>query len=115
MSEKSFCGKCGTEIQPSDSFCTKCGEKKHVSESISSSKEIIPEKTVPTSRALWLLPILLGFIGGLIMYFIVKDKDKIKAQNGLVLGVIMTVAPMITYWLWIELWYPTLGDLVPSS
>ena len=51
----------------------------------------------PTSSAIWILPILLGFVGGLIMYFIIMNDDKPKAQNGLVLGIVLTIIPAIIY------------------
>ena len=51
----------------------------------------------PTSSGIWILPILLGFVGGLIMYFIIMNDDKPKAQNGLVLGIVLTIIPAIIY------------------
>ena len=51
----------------------------------------------PTSSGIWILPILLGFVGGLIMYFIIVNDDKPKAQNGLVLGIVLTTIPAIIY------------------
>ena len=51
----------------------------------------------PTSSAIWILPILLGFVGGLIMYFIIVNDDKPKAQNGLVLGILLSIIPAIIY------------------
>jgi len=50
-----------------------------------------------TSSGIWILPILLGFVGGLIMYFIIVNDDKPKAQNGLVLGIVLTIIPAIIY------------------
>lgn len=41
--------------------------------------------------SLWfLLPILFNVIGGVIAYFIIKDDDPCKAQNCLLLGIILT-------------------------
>ena len=53
----------------------------------------------PTSSAIWILPILLGFVGGLIMYFIIMNDDKPKAQNGLVLGIVLTIITGIIYFI----------------
>jgi len=47
------------------------------------------------SKAYYLLPIFLSFIGGLIMYFIVKDRNKAMARNGLLLGLSITVATFV--------------------
>jgi len=53
----------------------------------------------PTSSAIWILPILLGFVGGLIMYFIIMNDDKPKAQNGLVLGIVLTIITGLIYFI----------------
>jgi hypothetical protein len=48
--------------------------------------------TKKSSKAWYLLPIFVGIIGGLIMYFVLKDQNKKMAKNGLILGIILTVA-----------------------
>ena len=53
----------------------------------------------PTSSGIWILPILLGFVGGLIMYFIIMNDDKPKAQNGLVLGIVLTIIIGMIYFI----------------
>jgi len=53
----------------------------------------------PTSSGIWILPILLGFVGGLIMYFIIVNDDKPKAENGLVLGIVLTIITGIIYFI----------------
>jgi hypothetical protein len=77
-------------IQSSNGFCTNCGEKKSNLELTQS-----PYYKKQTSSAIWILPILLGLIGGLIMYFVIVNDDKSKAQNGLILGIILTVIDII--------------------
>ena len=47
------------------------------------------------SKAWYLLPIFLGFIGGLIAFFAIKDKDGKMAKNGLVLGILMWVIALV--------------------
>ncbi|HXV46900.1 MAG TPA: hypothetical protein VD736_09525 [Nitrososphaera sp.] len=44
------------------------------------------------SMAWYLLPILLSIVGGLIMYFALRNRDPKMARNGLILGAILTVA-----------------------
>jgi len=49
----------------------------------------IPNYSHPTTlRSNWwyLLPIFVGFIGGLIAYFVVKNDDPSKAKNCLIIG-----------------------------
>jgi hypothetical protein len=41
---------------------------------------------------LWyLLPIMMGIIGGVIAYFVIKQDDPIKAKNCLKLGIILLI------------------------
>ncbi|MGD9143265.1 MAG: hypothetical protein PVG61_05415 [Dehalococcoidia bacterium] len=49
-----------------------------------------PEKK-PTSGAWWLLPFLLGWVGGLIGYLVVKDSDQSKAKGLLIFGIVWTI------------------------
>jgi len=47
------------------------------------------------SKAWYLLPIFLGGIGGLIMFFVLKDKNRRLAEKGLLLGIIMYIVVFI--------------------
>jgi len=47
------------------------------------------------SKAWYILPIFFGFIGGLIGYFIVKDRDKKMATNILIVGVAISAISII--------------------
>jgi len=50
-------------------------------------------ETLPTdeSNTIWILPILLGWIGGVIMYFVLKDEDKERGLKGLYVGIVISV------------------------
>ncbi len=48
-----------------------------------------------TSWAWWLMPIFLSWLGGLVAYFAVRDKDRSKAKWLLVLGIILTALPLV--------------------
>jgi len=54
-------------------------------------------KALPSSESdmIWILPILAGVIGGVIMYFILKDGDKDRALKGLYVGVAINVISAI--------------------
>ena len=42
--------------------------------------------------AIWyLLPIFFGFLGGMAMFFVLKDEDRQLAKNGVKLGAILTI------------------------
>jgi hypothetical protein len=50
-----------------------------------------------TDSVYWLLPILLGFIGGIVMYFVLLDKNPQTAMKGLKVGILITVVPLILF------------------
>ena len=39
----------------------------------------------------YLLPIFFGFLGGMAMFFVLKDEDRQLAKNGVKLGAILTI------------------------
>ena len=51
------------------------------------------------SAAWYLLPIFLWFIGGLIMFFVLKDEDRGRAKGGLKLGIILSVIGFVLWML----------------
>jgi len=58
------------------------------------------EETIETpkkkpSKVWYLLPIFLTWIGGIIGYFLMKDRDKEFAKRLLIVGVILTVVYII--------------------
>jgi len=46
----------------------------------------------------WLLPIFLNIIGGVIGYFMLKDKDPGMAKNILLLGVVLFLIMVVFGW-----------------
>jgi hypothetical protein len=72
--DKIYCDKCGAENEVGSSFCKKCGADLHGTSA---------EKP---SNVWYLLPILLGIIGGIIGYIVIKVKDKKMARNILYVG-----------------------------
>lgn len=87
-----FCKHCGAQLPSQDSdICTQCGK-------------LLKEMPSPTSgttkrpsSAWYLLPIFFSFIGGLIMFFVLKDEDRKMAKKGLIVGIIMSVLGIIAY------------------
>jgi len=60
-------------------------------------------KTIPKrpTGALYLLPIFMGLLGGVLMYIAVKDQDQGMANSGMWVGVILTffqVVAFLFYW-----------------
>lgn len=56
------------------------------------------------SGAWYLIPLFLGFVGGLIGYLVVKDDDSEMAESLLLFGIMITIGSVILtilYWSWI--------------
>jgi len=61
----SYFAHCGTKIEPSSKFCHSCGK----ATSITAQQRVTGTPEKRASAGWYLLPIFLGFIGGLIMVF----------------------------------------------
>lgn len=48
-------------------------------------------KIKPT-KLIWLVPITMGLLGGILMYIAVKDEDPQKANDGILASVLSTIA-----------------------
>ena len=108
----SFCGKCGTTIEQGNSnpqpaykdprqeafeeyendYVGRVGGNSNPQPRYNNSQRNGPYGGKP-SAAWWLLPIFLGWGGGLIAWACVKDRDPRMARNCLILGIVFTVAP----------------------
>ena len=106
-----FCGKCGTTIeqgysnpQPAykntrqeafeeyeNDYVSRAGGNSNPQPRYNNSQRNGPY--VGVSAAWWLLPIFFSFIGGIIAWACVKDRDPRMARNCLILGIILTVVP----------------------
>ena len=92
MSEDSFCRHCGNKLFPETSFCPKCGKSINAEQNVPDNTN----KAIKTVSKLWYLaPILLGIIGGLIAYFVLRNDDKKLAKNCLWLSIILTIAAFV--------------------
>ena len=108
----SFCGKCGTIVeqgysnpQPAyknprqeafeeyeNDYVGKVGGNSNPQPRYNNSQRNGPYGGKP-SAAWWLLPIFFSFIGGIIAWACVKDRDPGMAKNCLILGIVLTVVP----------------------
>jgi RNA polymerase subunit RPABC4/transcription elongation factor Spt4 len=117
----SYCTHCGTKIEPSSKFCPNCGRSTSLATSGEGEgarivKDIgggrVAGTTEKRASAWWyLLPIFLGFIGGIVMFFVLKDEDRGRAKGGLKLGIILTA---IGFALWLLI-IAAIAATVPSS
>lgn len=53
-------------------------------------------KVKPTPL-LWLVPVFMGLLGGILMYIAVKDEDQGKANSAILVGIVSTVTMIIIY------------------
>jgi len=81
-----ICANCGTQANPGAAFCGNCGVPTTL------AAPAAPVRSVQkVSWAWWLLPILLGVLGGIISFFAVLKRRPGMATAMLFLGIILTV------------------------
>jgi hypothetical protein len=51
----------------------------------------------PSHPAWWLLPILMGWMGGLLAWLLIRDQDPMRARAMLVAGIVSTIAWIVVY------------------
>ncbi len=80
----SFCHKCGNELPTGANYCNKCGTAL-INSGLKAEQR--PTRTPQERSSMWYLaPILIGLIGGIIAYFIIRKDDPKKARNCMVIG-----------------------------
>ena len=90
-----FCGSCGTALASKSSPCPKCG---HVKTKFTPPHQHSPQYSNQSGRpsaAWWLLPIFFGWAGGLISWVCIRERDPRMAKNNLILGIVLSVIPLI--------------------
>ena len=90
-----FCGSCGTALASKYSPCPKCG---HVKTKFTPPHQHSPQHSIQGGRpsaAWWLLPIFFGWAGGLISWVCIRERDPRMAKNNLILGIVLSVIPLI--------------------
>jgi len=60
-------------------------------------KEDNMNNKVKPTPLLWLVPIFMGLLGGILMYIAVKDQDQEKANSAILVGIVSTIAMIIVY------------------
>jgi uncharacterized membrane protein YeaQ/YmgE (transglycosylase-associated protein family) len=87
-----FCPHCGKEVSPDAFACPACGHP---------LKQFQPavRPSEPVSGVWWLLPLFLAWIGGLIAYFVLKDRNQTTAEHMLIFGVVWTFVGAVVIWI----------------
>jgi len=92
----SFCNNCGSKILENTQFCTECGSSlEPPPQTNSSTQSQYPIQGGKPSAAWYLLPIFFSVIGGIISWACIRDRDPRMAKNNLILGILLTVIPII--------------------
>jgi uncharacterized membrane protein YeaQ/YmgE (transglycosylase-associated protein family) len=83
-----FCPHCGKEVSPEAFSCPNCGHP---------LRQVQPavKPMEPISGWWWLVPFFLAWIGGLIAYFVLKDRNQKTAEHMLIFGIVWTFAGAI--------------------
>jgi ribosomal protein L40E len=97
--QQKYCRKCGAANPADSSFCEDCGaDLSAVKKAASAGRGVQPARAVGgTSGAWWLLPIFFGWLGGLIAWAVVREKDPGKARAMLIVGIILSVLGVILW------------------
>ena len=91
-----FCNNCGSKILENTQFCTECGNSLDPPpQTNSSTQSQYPIQGRRPSAAWYLLPIFFSIIGGIISWACIRDRDPRMAKNNLILGILLTVIPII--------------------
>ena len=91
-----FCNNCGSKILENTQFCTECGSSLNNSpQTNSTTQSQYPIQGGRPSAAWYLLPIFFSVIGGIISWACIRDRDPGMAKNNLILGILLTVIPII--------------------
>ncbi len=81
-----YCSKCGFENNSASNYCSKCGQSS--------------QKSKPVSKLWYILPLILGFIGGIVSFLILLKRDHIMAIRCLVIGLAETFIAIILAWMY---------------
>jgi hypothetical protein len=86
------CPRCGTVNNTANIFCEHCGT--NLSTAAQSFTSSAASNTVPVKKVpgwWWLMPIFLGWLGGVIAWLVVKESDRKTAMTLLWVGIGLSV------------------------
>jgi hypothetical protein len=98
-----LCPNCSTVNMSDSLFCVSCG-KPISSRSIPVTpppqtlfSQVTQSSIGKTSAAWWLLPLVFNWLGGVIAWMVVREKDKAKAKRLLIFGIVMVFIWIVIY------------------
>lgn len=93
-------GEIMTELQNTEKFCPNCGSKINSKAVICPScgvKQVAVEEDV--SSMWYLVPLLFGFLGGIVAWAVNKDRNPKKARKMMIFGIVWSVLIMVLFFL----------------
>jgi len=78
-------------------------------------RKVVTEKEKPRPTSLlYLVPIFMGLLGGILMYIAVKDQNQEMANEGMLVGLIITLFGIILYVFILSVGLASIGDIIPN-
>jgi len=84
------CYFCGKELPQDSNYCTHCDHETNTVDPFVKSFNYKKQ-----SAAWYLLPILLGIVGGVVALIALRNRDPLKGQYCIIIGVVITVVGII--------------------
>ena len=99
-----FCTNCGNKILESAQFCTNCGKSPNATSHTNDSNYQQYSQPTQSAGGIWyLLPIFFGLFGGIIAWAVIRNRNSNRAKNCLILGIVITVVPIVAVYLGVPL------------
>jgi len=95
-----------------DVLCDDCLEPIRKSMEPIKTSQQKDSKERPT-RLLYLVPIFMGLLGGILMYIAVKDQNQEMANDGMFLGMCITILGVFLYFVIIYIGVLNIPNLIP--
>ncbi len=78
-------------------------------------RKVVTEKEKPRPTSLlYLVPIFMGLLGGILMYIAVKDQNQEMANAGMFVGVFITIIGITFYAIILILGLASIEDIIPN-
>jgi len=103
MIDSLFCVSCGKQISPKKVQAPFTSPPQASIPQVAqppasvSSPQVVVTSSTKTSGAWWLLPLFFTWVGGVIAWLVVREKDKPKAKRLLIFGIAMVFVWIIIY------------------
>ncbi|UCB60493.1 MAG: zinc ribbon domain-containing protein, partial [Candidatus Bathyarchaeota archaeon] len=95
---RNVCPRCDREVPTGFIACPNCGKKLIENLVPSSESSQKSQSDIKPTNSWYLVPLLLGLLGGILGYIAVRDEDREMADNLLFIGTIVTIIGFYVVW-----------------